>query len=34
MKAAVTPSPSTGSADARRELIDGLLAAQAHTSPK
>jgi len=34
LKAAVTPSPSTGSADARRELIDGLLAAQAHTSPK
>ncbi len=34
LKVAVTPSPSTGSADARRELIDGLLAAQAHTSPK
>jgi dimethylhistidine N-methyltransferase len=33
-KAVVTPSPPTGSADARRELISGLLAAQAHTSPK
>ena len=30
----MTPSPSTGSADAHRELISGLLAAQAHTSPK
>jgi dimethylhistidine N-methyltransferase len=34
LKAVVTPSPSTGSADARRELISGLLAPQAHTSPK
>jgi len=34
LKAAVTPSPTTGSADARRELISGLLAPQAHTSPK
>lgn len=33
-KAVVTPSLSSGSADARRELISGLLATQAHTSPK
>ena len=30
----MTPFSSTGSADARRELISGLLSAQAHTSPK
>ncbi len=30
----MTPSPTSGSVDARRELINGLLAAQAHTSPK